>query len=232
MTRANQPLLAELTEQQRHAVLLGADALKGLKEFARKSFDEWMLVAKGVALLCAIADRPGMSRKARKNLLNDNGYGTLNESTVSRLRLMAEHETAIRVWRGSLTENKRESWNSPTSICNRCPAVRKAIGEANKHKPPRRPRQKDAMAEIEKALDVIGDLAYGLKDADQRAVISERLLAFAKQFGKPAADVDDDDKDGPATEPKAVASKRAGKTKAACSRQAGGPGVRLGSLTS
>jgi hypothetical protein len=64
-----------------------------------------------------------MSRKARKNLLRDNGYGSLNESTVSRLLLMAKHETAIRIWRDTLTQNKRDSWNSPTSICNRCPFV-------------------------------------------------------------------------------------------------------------
>jgi hypothetical protein len=125
----------------------------------------------------------------------DNGYGSLNEGTISRLLRMAEQETAIRLWRDTLTENKRESWNSPTSICNRCPAVRKAIAEANSHKPTRTRKQKAAMLEIENALDVIGDLAFGLKDASQRAVIRERLLAFAKQFGKPGAHVDEDDEE-------------------------------------
>jgi hypothetical protein len=191
MARTNQPLLDELTDQQRVSVLEGADAIKHLTDFRRRTFDLWMTVARGVALLCKVADRPGMSRKARKNLLKDNGYGTLAEGTISRLLRMAEHETAIRVWRDTLTENKRESWNSPTSICNRCPAVRQAITEANQNKAPRTRKQKDARLEIQKALDVSGDLAYGLKDTDQRAVIKEQLLAFARQFGKPSEPIDE-----------------------------------------
>jgi hypothetical protein len=194
MAKSNQPLLDELTDQQRAAILNGADAVKTLADFKRRTFDLYMDVARGVAPLCEIADRRGMARKARAHLLKDNGYGSLNPSTVSRLLWMAKLENAIRAWRDTdLTQNKRDSWNSPTSICNRCPAVRKAIEQARENKPPRTPKKKDVMAAVEKALDVIGDLAYGLKDADQRAVIKERLLQFAKQFGKRGTLVDDDE---------------------------------------
>jgi hypothetical protein len=53
--------------------------------------------------------------------------------------MMAKYETAIRAWRDTLTPNKRDAWNSLTSMCNRSPAVRKAIAEASKSKPPPKP---------------------------------------------------------------------------------------------
>jgi hypothetical protein len=193
MAKTNQPLLDELSAAQRAAVLEGADAVNTLTDYRRRTFDLWMTVARGVAALCAVADRPGMSRNARKNLLKDNGYGTLNEGTISRLLRMAEHETAIRVWRDTLTENKRESWSSPTSICNRCAAVRKAIAEAKKNKPPRPARATNRSAAVERAIDVVSDYLHGVEDADHRTAVVERLLALARQFereptaAKPAA---------------------------------------------
>ena len=141
-------LLDELTDAQRNAVLDGAEAIETLGDFKRRSYDLWMTVARGVAPLCELADRPGTSRSARKNLLEDNGYGSLNDGTVSRLLLMAKHETEIRKWRDGISQRKRDSWNSPTSICNRCPALRKAIAEANKNKPPRPPRKTDKSIQL------------------------------------------------------------------------------------
>jgi hypothetical protein len=81
----------------------------------------------------------GLSESAAEFFPCSPSYGTLNEGTISRLLHMAKLETAIRTWRDTLTENKRENWNSPTLICNRCPAVGKAIAEAKKNKPPRPP---------------------------------------------------------------------------------------------
>lgn len=179
--KSNQPLLADLTDAQRNAIMEGADAVKTLNDYRRKSFDLWMSVARGVAVLCEIADRPGMSRKARQHLLNDNGYGTLNAGTVSRLRRMAEHEVEIRAWRNTLTHYKREQWGGPTTICNRCPAVRKAIAEANASKP-KRERRVDRPKAVEAAIDTIADYLHSVADADQRASIVERLLAMARQF--------------------------------------------------
>jgi hypothetical protein len=176
-------LLDELTDAQRNAVIDGAEAIKDIEDFRRRSFDKWMTVARGVAPLCELADRPGTSRKARKNLLADNGYGTLNESTISRLLLMAKHETAIRIWRDAptMTQHKRDTWNSPTSICNRCPAVRAAIAEAGTKRPPRAPRKSNKRIEVERALDVLGDyLSSGAVDADERAALLERIVGAGK----------------------------------------------------
>jgi hypothetical protein len=173
VARPNQ--LEELSDQQRQAVLLGADALHQVDAFKRKSFDLWMTAARGVAILCDLA-AARTSRKARKNLLKDNGYGSLNEGTVSRLRWMAKLETAIRTWRDTLTENKRDSWNSPTSICNRCPAVRKAIAEANRTRPPRPKKAVNKPKALESAIDFILDHLHETEDADHRLAILERIL--------------------------------------------------------
>ena len=194
-------LLDELTDAQRNAVLDGAEAIETLGDFKRRSYDLWMTVARGVAPLCELADRPGTSRSARKNLLEDNGYGSLNEGTVSRLLLMAKHETEVRKWRDGIGQHKRDSWNSPTSICNRCPALRKAIAEANKNKPPRRPRQTDKSAALESLLDKLLDLIGAVEDIDNRRALVERVTSSVAKLL-------------PETEPTKPSRKKRGKTKA------------------
>ena len=194
-------LLDELTDAQRNAVLDGAEAIETLGDFKRRSYDLWMTVARGVAPLCELADRPGTSRSARKNLLEDNGYGSLNDGTVSRLLLMAKHETEIRKWRDGISQRKRDSWNSPTSICNRCPALRKAIAEANKNKPPRRPRQTDKSAALESLLDKLLDLIGAVEDIDNRRALVERVTSSVAKLL-------------PETEPTTPSRKKRGKTKA------------------
>jgi hypothetical protein len=175
----DRPLLDDLTPTQREAIIDGAAALKEHQEFNRRGFDRWMRIARGVAPLCELADRPGTSRKARKHLLKDQGYGSLNESTVSRLRWMAKLETAIRVWRDTLTPNKRDTWNSPTSICNRCPAVRKAMAEAAKDKPARQrgKGKRNPAAALEAHLDKLLDLIAAVDDLDNRRALIERVTS-------------------------------------------------------
>jgi hypothetical protein len=133
-------------------------------------------LSRGLAVLREIADQCS-SRKAFKNLCRDHGYGSLNEATRSRLLLMAAHETAIRIWRDvELTERQRENWNSPTSICKRCPALRAAIAETNKNKPPRPPRKTNKSLVLERALDVVLDHLNEMDD-DNRLVVVERILS-------------------------------------------------------
>jgi hypothetical protein len=213
--------LEDLTDQQRQAVLLGADALSGHAAFSRKSYDLWMAVARGVAVLCTLADRPGTSRKARKNLLKDAGYGTLAEGTVSRLLLMAKHETPIRVWRDSLTQNQRDRWNSPSSICNRCSAVRAAIVEANKNKPVRNPR-KQAPA-LEPLLDKLLDLIAAVDDYDNRLAIIERVKS---QVGKLAGYKPEPDDEPEPTKPKRKSRAKAEAEPSVYTRHAG-LGIRV-----
>jgi hypothetical protein len=181
----DRPLLDELTDAQRNAVIDGAKALAEHDQFKRTSFERWMAIARGVAPLCDLADRPGTARKARKNFLKENGYGSLNEGTVSRLRWMAKLETAIRVWRDEpKNQRTRDSWNSPTSICNRCPAVRTAIAEANRTRPPRPKKAVNKPKALESAIDFVLDHLHETEDADHRLAIFERILS---PFGFTAA---------------------------------------------
>jgi hypothetical protein len=175
--KTNRPELDDLSDAERSAVLTGADAIVTLKDFARRSFDLWMDIARGVAVLRKLADQRS-SRRAFRSLLRDNGYGSLNDTAASRLVLMAKYETAIRIWRdGELTERQRERWNSPTSICQRCPAVRKAIeatkgpglGAARTFIRPRIP--------FETALDAVTDHLLAVPDADHRAAMIERVAS-------------------------------------------------------
>jgi hypothetical protein len=183
VVKSNIPLLDTLTAAERLAVQEGAAALAEHVEFQRKSYDRWQLIAKGVAPVCAIADREGMSRQARKHLLAETGFKSLNPSTVSRLLWMVRLEPAIRAWRDTLTQHQRDTWNSPTSVCNRCPAVRKAIAQ-EKAKHPQAPRTKTQQkigAAVEKALDTIVDYLGHLQDSTVQRALLERLTAIIDQ---------------------------------------------------
>jgi hypothetical protein len=169
--RTNRPELDELPDSKRAAILSGADAIKEIADFRRRTFDKWMEVARGLVVLRELADQRS-SRKAFKNLRRDHGYGSLNEATCTRLILMAKHETAIRIWRDSLTDRQRESWNSPTSICQRCPAVRADMAKA----PPRASRKPNRSA-LEPALDIVHDCLEEM-DADNRRAVLERIAAW------------------------------------------------------
>jgi hypothetical protein len=182
--KTNVSPLDELTDQQRNLVRDGADAVSEYRDFSRRSFELWMRMARGVALLLDLADRR-TSRSARRNLLREQGYGTLHPTICIKLRIMARHETAIRFWRDGLTQNQREKWNSPTSVCNRCPAVRKAYAEARADKPPRRPRAANKSVALERALDVISDYFNATEDADAKAVLRERLTSLTRA-GEPS----------------------------------------------
>jgi hypothetical protein len=185
--KSNQPVLEGLTEEQRAAVLDGADAIFALADFRRRNFNLWMMVARGVAALCSLADQPSMPRNARKDLLEKNGYGTIDAGTVSKLLHMIKYETEIHAWRSTLAENQRENWNSPNSISNRCPAVRKAIDEANKNNPRRKRRESNKQASnknltIDSALDYITNYLCSMEDDDFRASVIERLVKLTSQF--------------------------------------------------
>jgi hypothetical protein len=164
----NYPNLEELSDVQRSAIITGAEALKVLADFRRRTFDEWMTVARGLKILRELADQR-TARKAFKNLRKEHGYGSLPEPTCTRLVLMAKHETTIRGWRDGLTERQRESWNSPTSICQRCSAVRAEMAKA----PPRKPRQASSR-DFEVALDKVMDVMLAADD-DAKSAMRERI---------------------------------------------------------
>lgn len=181
--RSNRSELDDLTTAQRTAVNEGANALDHLT--GRASFNAWMQVALGIVPLCALADRPGRSRSARRSLFKEAGYGSLSPANISRLLHMGRLESHIRIWRTGLKPRQRDTWNSPATICKRCPEVRKAIEEANKNRPPRVPRPRpvvDPADELELTVNRLYDLLDAVKDIDLRREQIERLTTLLSEL--------------------------------------------------
>jgi hypothetical protein len=193
--RTNRSELDDLTATQRTAISEGAVALENLT--GRASFNAWMQVARGIVPLCALADKPGRSRNARRSLFKEAGYGRLSPSNISRLLHMGRLESQIAIWRMGLKPHQRDTWNSPATICKRCPEVRKAIEEANKNKPPRaaRPRRTpDPRDELERAINRVYDLVRVVDDVDLRRSQIDRLITLLGELREP-------ERMRPATEP-------------------------------
>ena len=185
--RTNRSELDDLTTAQRTAVSDGAVALDNLT--GRASFNAWMQVARGIVPLCALADKPGRSRNARRSLFKEAGYGSLSAANVSRLLWMGRFESQIAIWRMGLKPRQRDTWNSPATICKRCPEVRKAIEEANKNRPPRQaPRPRPAanpVDELERTINRTFDLLNAVGDLDLRRQQIERLSSLLNELSEP-----------------------------------------------
>jgi hypothetical protein len=184
--RTNRSELDDLTTAQRTAVSEGAVLLDNLT--GRASFNAWMGVARGIVPLCTLADKPGRSRNARRSLFKEAGYGRLSEANVSRLLHMGRLETQIAIWRTGLTTRQRDTWNSPATICKRCPDVRKAIEEANKNKPPRQARPRpaaDPVDELERTINRMYDLLNKVEDIDLRRQHIERAKTLLSELSEP-----------------------------------------------
>jgi hypothetical protein len=183
--RSNRSELDDLSAAQRTAVSEGAQALDHLT--GRASFNAWMQVARGIVPLCALADKPGRSRSARRSLFKEAGYGSLSRANISRLLHMGRFESQIVIWRMGLKPRQRETWNSPATICKRCPEVRKAIEEANKNRPPRLPRPRpvvDPADELERAINRVFNLLDEVKDIDLRRQQIERLTTLLSELSE------------------------------------------------
>jgi hypothetical protein len=147
-----------------------------------------MQVARGIVPLCALADKPGRSRNARRSLFKEAGYGSLTPSNISRLLHMGRLESQILIWRMGLKPRQRDTWNSPATVCKRCPEVRKAIEEANKNKPPRQARRRpisNPPDELERAVNRVFDLLNAVEDLDLRRQQIERLTTLLAELASP-----------------------------------------------
>src|SRR5262249_36812183 len=155
----NVPELGALNPDQRAVVDLGRDAVAALK----KTFDHWMAIAHGVAVLRKAADTLG-GKKTFHRLLERAGYGVLlrSKAQLTRLVQMAERETPARAWRDTLTDNQKWEWASPSAIFKHCPLFKK---KTEGDQTPTR---------LEIALDALDD-HFHKADADGRAVIAERI---------------------------------------------------------
>jgi len=118
----NAPEVADLNEDQRSEVEKGAEAIAALK----RTFDDWLAIGRGVAVLRAEAKRRG-GRQTFKQLLDKHGYAVFlgkSKATTSKLLKIVEHEETVCKWRDTLTDDERFAWASPSAIVTHCPALK------------------------------------------------------------------------------------------------------------
>jgi hypothetical protein len=176
----NIPELADLSDGERSALDLGVDAIAALK----KTFDHWLVIAHGVAIIRKQADRRG-GKKTFHRLLQRAGYGVLvdkSRSSLTRLVQIAAREDEVRRWRDTLTEAQRWDWASPSAIFKHCPLFAKG----GKGKQP--PAFKAIRFEV--ALDAVLDHLHAMDIDNRRAVIERITGPFRQELGADVAELE------------------------------------------
>jgi hypothetical protein len=103
----------------------------------KKTFETWTVIGKAVMQARNLADRRG-GRKTFMRIVEQQGLGkVVDKATASRLLRIMEHLPQIAAWRATLTERQQIDWASPSSVCQRCPALNPARGKDKESKPAR-----------------------------------------------------------------------------------------------
>jgi hypothetical protein len=124
----NTPDLPSLSLDEITAVEEAREALATLK----RSFEFWIVVARGLRKLKDKADRIG-GRFTFDRLREREGLGgkrkdgadILNKTRVSRLLAILDKLDAVEKWRADLTAKQRFEWASPEAIHRHCPVFAK-----------------------------------------------------------------------------------------------------------
>jgi len=102
----------------------GREAVSRIRDRARQTFDDWMLVGKALVVgraACMAEARVNVPngtpyQKAIRRWLDDNGFGDLDTHERTNAMHMAEHEHEIAAWRMRLTPVARRLANHPNTI--------------------------------------------------------------------------------------------------------------------
>jgi hypothetical protein len=105
-------------------VTAGREAVSRIRDRARQSFDDWLLVGKALVVgraACMAAAKVNVPngtpyQKAIRRWLDDNGFGDLDTHERTNAMWMAEHEHEIEAWRMRLTSVARRLANHPNTI--------------------------------------------------------------------------------------------------------------------
>jgi hypothetical protein len=118
------------TDEQRYQLDKARDAWSTVK----RTLEHLVEIGKGLLILRLEADAvPGkrdVKDAAFKRLKEQQGLGDIDDSSASRMRKIAQHESEVRKWHESLTDEQRIKWASPNSICQQCPALKKKPSES------------------------------------------------------------------------------------------------------
>lgn len=120
----NYPGLPTLSHEEHTYVDAAREALATMK----RTFEFWILVARGLQALKDKADRIGgrftFDRlREREGLGGKRRDGTdiLNKTRVSRLLTILDRVSEVEAWRKNLTDKERFEWASPEAVWRHCP---------------------------------------------------------------------------------------------------------------
>jgi hypothetical protein len=104
----------------------------------KKTFEHWIAIARALKILrekANIARGRKLQSYTFQRLQDEQGLGIIDDSTVSRLKTILEHEVDVMRWREGLSPERRFAWASPSSVCSQCPALKKKASEPPADKP-------------------------------------------------------------------------------------------------
>ena len=136
----NYPDLPSLSHEEITYVDAAREALATMK----RTFEFWMVIARGLKALKDKAERIG-GRFTFDRLREREGLGgkrrdgtdVLNKTRVSRLLAILEHEVEVVKWRAEeLNDKKRFDWASPEAVWRHCPVFANPKPDANKRPSP------------------------------------------------------------------------------------------------
>jgi hypothetical protein len=112
----------------------GVAAWQGLHDHGRRSWDQWLLVARALAALRANAMAAGranrpmglMYNRIFGGFLREHGFDGIDNQQRYRALLCLENLPAIEQWRATLSEKERERLNHPGAVWH---AWRRAVAE-------------------------------------------------------------------------------------------------------
>jgi hypothetical protein len=134
----NYPDLPSLSLEEHTYVDAAREALATMK----RTFEFWILVARGLQALKDKADRIG-GRFTFDRLREREGLGgkrrdgtdVLNKTRVSRLLAILDELPAVESWRATLTDKQRFEWASPEAIFRHCAVFLKDRPTSDKPSP-------------------------------------------------------------------------------------------------
>jgi len=99
---------------------------------SKRSFEGWIAIGRGIRILRRRADQLG-GRNTFQRLMAEQGFRMdgpkperqFDKTTASRLLLVMEQETEVRIWHQQLTPVQQAEWASPNAILRHCPIFAK-----------------------------------------------------------------------------------------------------------
>ena len=101
------------------------EAMRGAWSVLRRTFEQWIVVGRGLQTLRDRAERIG-GRKTFQRLRDQQGIGQLDKGIVSRLLKIMDNLSQVTEWHSTLGEAQQVEWASPNAVYKHCPLFAKA----------------------------------------------------------------------------------------------------------